>query len=29
MMLPLWEDTLPKVDDEELAEAALHIAAMP
>ena len=28
MMLPLWEDALPKVDDEELAEAARHIAAM-
>lgn len=28
MMLPLWEDALPNVDDSELAEAARHIAAM-
>jgi diadenosine tetraphosphate (Ap4A) HIT family hydrolase len=27
MMLPLWEDALPNVPDEELAEAARHVAA--
>jgi hypothetical protein len=27
MMLPLWEDVLPNVSDEELAEAARRIAA--
>jgi hypothetical protein len=27
MMLPLWEDVLPNVTDEELAEAARRVAA--
>ena len=27
MMLPLWEDALPNVPDEELAEAAKRVAA--
>jgi len=27
MMLPLWEDVVPNVPDEELAEAAQRIAA--
>lgn len=27
MMLPLWEDVLPNVPDEDLAEAARRIAA--
>jgi hypothetical protein len=26
-MLPLWEDVLPNVSDEELAEAARRVAA--
>jgi hypothetical protein len=27
MMLPLWEDVLPNVPDEELAAAAAHVAS--
>jgi hypothetical protein len=27
MMLPLWEDVLPNVTDEELRDAAVRIAA--
>ncbi len=27
MMLPLWEDVLPNVSDDELREAAVHVAA--
>ena len=27
MMLPLWEDALPNVTNEELADAAAHVAA--
>ena len=27
MMLPLWEDVLPNVTDEELADAAKRVAA--
>ncbi len=27
MMLPIWEDALPNVTDEELSEAARHVAA--
>ena len=27
MMLPLWEDVLPNVPDEELADAAQRVAA--
>jgi hypothetical protein len=27
MMLPLWEDALPNVDDEELLAAARRVAA--
>jgi hypothetical protein len=27
MMLPVWEDVLPNVPDEELAAAAQHVAA--
>ena len=28
MMLPLWEDALPNVPDEELAAAAENVAAL-